>query len=497
MRIKIIGENHCARATRHLLRLAGFAVTDFLPADAVIDGPAAGYAIIIDLFPALHTPNAHLGPDCATQLQASSKSEEADRIDRDASSSPFTEVSADVPTCEGISCNDISSAERTADVISFPRGNEGRPAEGPAKAGGGITSYIHFDSVDSALEAAVLRHVAQLAAGPVIVDRPGGVVHSERELRIVAPVTGDARVDEAAAVAIEFGVLRGLLDLVAPDARGEKRWNGAGKRLLRGDAEAVADGNGEKSFASRSRKSWWPFAVVLYCAALGLWKTGYATVKAAAGNGEVRSLNRNRISYEDRVVGRFTETRRLKPAPLKTAPLTGEFGEMVMENDRLKPVLLGAAAHLRVAGFSEAEPQGQFATGQGVKITDGVNLFVVDPCKAQTKLYASINQTGNTQLVAGTAAKKIYVCSLHVVAAAATNIAVVEGTGSVCATGTAGVSGFGGATAATGWNFAGNGGIALGNGDSSLGAEGTSGDNLCIFNSGSGQVSGGISYVVE
>ncbi len=170
---------------------------------------------------------------------------------------------------------------------------------------------------------------------------------------------------------------------------------------------------------------------------------------------------------------------------------------MVLENDRLKPVPLGAATHLRVAEFSEAEPQGQFATGQGVKITDGVNVFVVDPCKAQTKLYASINQTGNTQLVAGTAAKKIYVCSIHVVAAAATNVAVVEGTGSVCATGTAGVSGFGGATAATGWNFAANGGIALGNGDSSLGAEGTSGDNLCIFNSGSGQVSGGISYVVE
>jgi hypothetical protein len=84
-----------------------------------------------------------------------------------------------------------------------------------------------------------------------------------------------------------------------------------------------------------------------------------------------------------------------------------------------------------------------------------------------------------------------------VVAAAAANVAVVEGTGSVCGTSTAGVSGFGGATAATGWNFAANGGIALGNGDSSLGAEGTSGDNLCLFNSGSGQVSGGISYVVQ
>jgi hypothetical protein len=397
--------------------------------------------------------------------------------------------------------DEIFNVKEAANETAVPTARAGEPtiAGASSQAGGGtLAGYIHFDSVDSALEAAVLRHVSQLAAGPVIVDRPGGVVHSERELRIVAPVTGDARADEAAAVAIEFGVLRGLLDLVAPEARAERQWNGAGKKLLRGDVDAAADGDAEQSFASRSqKKSWWPFAVVLVGGALGLWRTGYATVKTAAATGEVRNLSLHRISPEDRVADYFTETRRLKPAPLKAAPLTGEFGEMVMENDRLKPVLLGAATNLRVAGFSEAEPQGQFATGQGVKITDGVNFFVVDPCKAQTKLYASINQTGNTQLVAGSAARKIYVCSIHVVAAAATNVAVVEGTGSVCATGTAGVSGFGGATAATGWNFAGNGGIALGNGDSSLGAEGTSGDNLCIFNSGSGQVSGGISYVVE
>ncbi len=52
MRIKIIGENNCARATRHLLRLAGFAVTEFLPVDAVIHAPHSGYAITIELAPA-------------------------------------------------------------------------------------------------------------------------------------------------------------------------------------------------------------------------------------------------------------------------------------------------------------------------------------------------------------------------------------------------------------------------------------------------------------
>jgi len=388
MRIKIIGENNCARATRHLLRLAGFAVTEYLPADAVAGGPLAGYAITIDLAPALHTPDALLRPDPPTHHDDASAREEAPRSHRDASSPAFTEVSA-------------------------------------GHAAFAKSSSIHFDSVDSALEAAVLRHVTQLAAAPVIVDRPGGVVHSDRELRIVAPNTGDARADEAAAVAIEFGVLRGLLDLTAP----------ASAKPTAG----LPSDDSESSPSSRAKK-WWPFGILLLAAGLGVLRAG-------------------------------------------TAASAGRFVEDSEKGHRLKRVLLLRAAF---APDFLAEAQGQFATGQGL-----------DPCKGLTKLYASISQTGNTQLVAGTSSRKIYVCSIHVVAAAATNVAVVEGTGSICATGTAGVSGFGGATAATGWNFAANGGIALGNGDSSLGAEGTSGDNLCVFNSGSGQVSGGISYVVE
>jgi len=393
MRIKIIGENNCARATRHLLRLAGFAVTEFLPADAVAGGPLAGYAITIDLAPAHHTSDALLRPDPPTHHQDASASEEAPRSHRDASSPAFAEASAGLPAVAPVNFR-----------------SEGR---------------IHFDSVDSALEAAVLRHVTQLAAAPVIVDRPGGVVHSDRELRIVAPNTGDAKADEAAAVAIEFGVLRGLLDLT---------WPGPGN-----PTGGLPSEDPESSRRLRAKK-WWPFGILLLAAGLGVLRAGSAA-----------------------------------------AP--GRVAEDARKSHRLKPVLL-----LRAAFAPEflAEAQGQFATGQGL-----------DPCKGLTKLYASISQTANTQLVAGTSSKKIYVCSIHVVAAAATNVAVVEGTGSVCATGTAGVSGFGGATAATGWNFAANGGIALGNGDSSLGAEGTSGDNLCIFNSGSGQVSGGISYVVQ
>jgi len=430
MRIKINGENNCARATRHLLRLAGFAVTESLPGDAVAAGPLAGYAITIDLAPAQNTPDAFLRPDPTTQHPHTSAKEEAPRSLRDASSPSFAE------SAEG----EGDSGETVARGAAYANAEAGRGASdeglgggkepgeiaaelvrGGANSFGSANGLIHFDSVDSALETAVLRHVTQLAGAPVIVDRPGGVVHSDRELRIVAPNSGDAQADEAAAVAIEFGVLRGLLDLTAPGGRK----SGAGAE----DARKVD-----------WRRKWWPFGALLLAGGLGLLR---GSVAAAPGR-----------SVED-----ISKTRRLKPA------------------------LLAA--------------QGQFATGEGFKITDGINFLVVDPCMGSPKLFASINQTGNAQIVAGTGSEKIYVCSIHVVAAVATDVAVVEGTGTVCVTSTTGVSGFGGATAATGWNFAANGGIVLGNGDSSLGVEVNSGDNLCIFNSGSGQVSGGISYVVQ
>ena len=449
MRIKIIGENNCARATRHLLRLAGFAVTEFLPAEAVTGGPLAGYAITIDLAPAPHTPDSSLRPDPPTHHSHTSVREEASRMHRDASSPAF--VPKGGTTAGEPATVPKDGAAVSEPTVAAPRADKSAVAPANFRSVGGI----HFDSVDSALEAAVLRHVTQLAAAPVIVDRPGGVVHSDRELRIVAPTTGDAKADEAAAVAIEFGVLRGLLDLTRPGSGGARHTNAP----FDGTATGHSIEDAQISRSERRKRKWWPFGILLLAGALGLLRAGIAAAPV-----------------------RFVKDR--------------------AKTERLKPVLLGVAPILR-AGLAvitpelAPEPQGQFVTGQGFKITDGTNFLVVDPCKAQTKLYASINQTANTQLVAGTASKKIFVCSIHVVAAAATNVAAVEGTGSVCATGTAGLSGFGGATAATGWNFAANGGIALGNGDSSLGAEGTSGDNLCIFNSGSGQVSGGISYVVQ
>jgi hypothetical protein len=77
---------------------------------------------------------------------------------------------------------------------------------------------------------------------------------------------------------------------------------------------------------------------------------------------------------------------------------------------------------------------------------------------------------------------------MNFITATAQNIALVEGTGTVCATGTAGMAG--GTTAATGWNFAANGGFVNGGGGFWVFKTATPGDNVCLCLSSTGQTSG-------
>jgi hypothetical protein len=141
-----------------------------------------------------------------------------------------------------------------------------------------------------------------------------------------------------------------------------------------------------------------------------------------------------------------------------------------------------------------------FVPQQPMQPSDGTHKAVVDPCQGQTKLFASINQTTTTQILAASGAGVSYwICSLHLVTATAQNVAIIDSAtaGNACATSPAGSSGFGGSTAATGWNFAANGGIAYGEGGFSIGQTSTTNRALCVAQSGSGQLSGGFSYVSQ
>lgn len=118
-----------------------------------------------------------------------------------------------------------------------------------------------------------------------------------------------------------------------------------------------------------------------------------------------------------------------------------------------------------------------------------------DPCTINMRAVTPVSVTASAQLITGNAGKQTYICSMHVLTTSAQNVALVEGTGTTCATNTAGMAG--GATAATGWNLANNENVVLGNAAAWVLATATAGDNVCLLLSGSGQTSGAIQYVQQ
>jgi hypothetical protein len=127
----------------------------------------------------------------------------------------------------------------------------------------------------------------------------------------------------------------------------------------------------------------------------------------------------------------------------------------------------------------------------GQNASGNLTGFYVDPCEQKGRSVANINLTASGQIITGS--NYTFLCSVLLVTATAQNIAFVEGTGTTCGTGTAALAG--GATAATGQNWAANGGFALGSGQAWVMKTATSGDNVCLLLSGSGQASGNVTYV--
>jgi hypothetical protein len=125
----------------------------------------------------------------------------------------------------------------------------------------------------------------------------------------------------------------------------------------------------------------------------------------------------------------------------------------------------------------------------------GGTAIVANPCWEAIPTEANVNLTATGQIITGTSSKQTYICSLSLVVNGADNIALVEGTGTNCGTSTAGMAG--GTTAATGWNFAANGGLAHGAGIGPVYRTATAADNVCILASGSSQISGSAMYVQE
>ena len=119
----------------------------------------------------------------------------------------------------------------------------------------------------------------------------------------------------------------------------------------------------------------------------------------------------------------------------------------------------------------------------------------LDPCSGVAKTYYVVDiATATTVEIANAVASQFfYICSVNLVAGAAQTVVIGEDDTDGCGSLSAGLNG--GVTAAEGWSFAANGGIALGNGSSTVMKTSTANRYFCILTGQAQQVSGTIAYV--
>jgi hypothetical protein len=131
--------------------------------------------------------------------------------------------------------------------------------------------------------------------------------------------------------------------------------------------------------------------------------------------------------------------------------------------------------------------------------TNVVGYTSNDPCAYSQKINIPISITGTTtvKLLALQTSQKIYVCSLSLIATAATIVNVFDGLISTteCNTAQEALIGAGAAAGSGGLSLAANGGLTLGSGSGTIALTNTAAHDLCISQSGSGGLAGNLTYV--
>ena len=123
-----------------------------------------------------------------------------------------------------------------------------------------------------------------------------------------------------------------------------------------------------------------------------------------------------------------------------------------------------------------------------------------DPCfnSTATRVTKAISQAGAGAIITGTALKNTYICGGSFNLADAESISVVEGTTSSTPCDTGAFALVGSTTVANGMALAANEGLSMGTGGfSNIIANHTTGDNVCILQSGSGRGAGWVTYVQQ
>lgn len=163
------------------------------------------------------------------------------------------------------------------------------------------------------------------------------------------------------------------------------------------------------------------------------------------------------------------------------------------------PAALDGSGYLKV--HEQGTPNVNIQSNATVNVAQigGTAVAAANPCLANQPVALAINQSSSSTatIISGAASKHTYICSIFLISATAQNVNIVAGTGTNCGT-TVHAGFFGGTTAATGPNLAANTGWTLGNGAAVVaGGTDTAADNVCLQSSGSGQISGVLTYVQQ
>jgi hypothetical protein len=168
-------------------------------------------------------------------------------------------------------------------------------------------------------------------------------------------------------------------------------------------------------------------------------------------------------------------------APSKASLSAGQF------NTSLPTLTNGQTAAVQVDS-SGRQLIGTLASGTNAIGTVGITPSSSLVCNS----VAAINQTTSSTVITGVSAKKIYFCGLMLVSGTAQSVSLIEGTGTVCATGISQL--MGGSSASI--QVTSNGGFAFGSGQPFLVTQ-VAADNVCVLQSGAGNISGFISYIQQ
>jgi len=197
----------------------------------------------------------------------------------------------------------------------------------------------------------------------------------------------------------------------------------------------------------------------------------------------------------------------------------GDMGMLAMTLNRAMKVTIFNSSGTELTSGDVTEDAGETAGGTGPFVlnvrrdvaassagatadnasfnTDALGLLWtrnLDPCSGVAKTYLPIDITTatTTEITPSLSGSSTYyyVCALNLVTALANNVSLVDDNSDGCGSVTAAL--VGGLTAAEGWNFAANGGIALGNGTGSIMRAVTANSVLCLVTSGTTQLAGQI-----